>query len=291
MIQAYRFFKARGFQRDLDQMYYICTAITVFIAILITVSFISITRLLIFHIKIATMNMTTVEYLNMSMRNDYNKSSIFDSEDDDYYDDSDLSDGNYTAVHKRSLYSHPQWAGFRFYRKVTHKFRRAWILIARTFLPNYKYQRLTNSRRTCNICFFSFKKPQILPISTRSESTNRSNRDSSRYKHRDNVNMDEFFATKTIRPVITLDEDGFESSGPDYDDTMGLDFSVLDGFSDVEEESRKKKITQNRTNKAAKLLDLSEDTLNQIHLQQQQQNRTRPQEKLSLEEETLMHEL
>ncbi|CAO3639417.1 unnamed protein product [Mucor hiemalis] len=232
--------------------------------------------------------MTTVEYLNMAIRNDYNKSSIFDSEDDDYYDDSDLSDGNFPIVRKRS---HPQWAGFKFYRKVTHKFKRAWILIARTVLPNYKYQRLTNSKRSCNICLFSFKKPQLLPISTHSDSTHYSKRDSSRFKNRDNVNMEEFFATKTIRPIITVDEDGFESSGPDYDDNMGLDFSVLDEFSDDEQENCKKKITQNRTNKAAKLLDLSEDALNQIHLQQQKQHQIHPQGKKSLDVESLMHEL
>lgn len=221
------------------------------------------------------MNMTTIEYLNLPLRTNNYNNSIFDSDDEDYYySDSESSDENHTTVWKRSLQT--QRTGYTLYRKVTHKLWRTWILMARTAIPNYRYRRLTNSKRSC--CLILFKKHHLLPMATSPRKKQRTKRDTSRFKTRDNVNMEEFFATRTIRPVINLDDEG--GSEPDYDDDMGLDLSGLDRFSD--DEDIKKKVV-NRSSKAARLLDLSEeDTL--IHMQQPLMPMEIPKEETALSE-------
>jgi hypothetical protein len=223
------------------------------------------------------MKMTTIEYLNLPAKSNSYSNNIFDSDEDDYYySESEYSDEYHNHVWKRTLKPHPQWKGYSIYRLVTHKIRRTWILIARKVVPNYKYRRLTNSKRTCDCCFFSFKRPQLLPMTSNSRKKQRSKRDASRSDSmRDNVNMEEFFATKTIRPIITLDGEEANGSGPDYDDDMGLDLTVLDEFSDDDDDKgeyiKKTKVKENRGSKAARLLDLSEeDTLRQVQQQQQQ---------------------
>lgn len=211
--------------------------------------------------------MTTIEYLNLPVRTNYNN-SMFDSDEDYYYSDSDSSDENHSTVWKRSLQTH---AGHSTYRKVTHKLRRTWILMARKVVPNYRYRRLTNSKRNC--CLGFSKKPHILPTATSPRKKQRTKRDTSRFKTRDNVNMEEFFATKTIRPM-----DGENCSEPDYDDDMGLDLSGLDRFSDEED---LKLMAVNRSSKAARLLDLSEeDTL--FHMQQTVVPMEPPKEEIAL---------
>lgn len=230
------------------------------------------------------MKMTTIEYLNMAARNDYSHSSLFDSDEDDYYySDSDVSDENYSTVYKRSLHPQAHWPGYRLFRMVTHKLRRTWILIARTVVPNYKYRRLTKSRETNSCCLLPFKKPHLLPVASHTRTKQRIKRDGSRSNTRDNVNMEEFFATKTIRPIVTLDDDMNSGSGPDYDDDMGLDLTVLDGFSDDEQDVLKKKPSSNRGSKAARLLDLSEeDALSHIQQERQQQQQQYNQNQLDL---------
>lgn len=219
----------------------------------------------------ATMNMTTIEYLNLPVRTNYNN-SMFDSDEDYYYSDSDSSDERPT-VWKRSLHSTSK--RYSWYRKVTHKLRRTWILMARKVVPNYRYRRLTtNSKRNCCCPLFT-KKPQVLPTTIARKQ--RMTRDTSRLETRENVNMEEFFATRTIRPM-----DGDIGSEPDYDDDMGLDLSGLDRFSDdeIEEEVHVKVVTRS---KAARLLDLSEeDTL--VHMQLPLQPMEIPKEETALSE-------
>lgn len=220
------------------------------------------------------MNMTTIEYLNLPVKTNGYNSSIFDSDDDNYYySESEYSDENHNHVWKRSLKPHSQSRAYRIYRLVTHKLRRTWILIARKVIPNYKYRRLTNSsNNTCICCSFSFKRPHLLPTTSNPRRKQRSKRDTWKLE---NVDMEGFFATKTIRPIVTLDGEEVDDSGPDYDDDMGLDLTALDEFSDDDEESNNKSKEMKRANrgsKAARLLDLSEeDTLFQIQQQQQHQ--------------------
>ncbi|KAG2210253.1 hypothetical protein INT47_003238 [Mucor saturninus] len=222
----------------------------------------------------STMNMTTIEYLNLPVRTNYNN-SMFDSDEDYYYSDSDSSDERPT-VWKRSLNSRSK--SYSLYRKVTHKARRTWILMARKVVPNYRYRRLTtNSKRNCCCAPFTrtTKKPQVLPTAIARKQ--RMTRDTSRLETRENVNMEEFFATRTIRPM-----DGDNGSEPDYDDDMGLDLSGLDRFSDDNEEEETHVKVVNRS-KAARLLDLSEeDTL--VHMQLPLQPMEIPKEETALSE-------
>jgi hypothetical protein len=197
------------------------------------------------------LNLTTIEYLNLPATNAY-RYSAFDSDEDDsdegyYYSDSDSEDINH--VRKRSLKPHHNWKSYRLYRAVTHRIRRTWIMVVRTIIPSYRYRRLKNSKR-CGICCSSSNRLPLLPtLSGKQERGYK--RVASRNDH--DVNMVEFFATKTIRPVITLD-------GPDYDDDMGLDLAVLQEEQELEDDDTLMKSKSRRSSsKAARLLDLTEE--------------------------------
>lgn len=214
------------------------------------------------------MGITTIEYLNLPAYRNSHLESESDS-DDDEYDDADYdSDYDYSEAHawKESAPKlHHQWAIYRLYRMVAHKVRRAWIVTFRAVIPNYRYRRLNKSkhRRTCvNCCLISCstsKKPHLLPTVSHLSLKKQSRL---RKKTHDNVNMDEFFATKTIRPIVTLSE---EEGEPDYSDDMGLDLAILD------DEYPAKPKARISNNKLARLLDMSEeDTLMRIQQEQQQ---------------------
>ncbi|KAI8082523.1 DHHC palmitoyltransferase-domain-containing protein [Gilbertella persicaria] len=227
---------------NLDLEYHICAAIALFITLIAFISFVSITRLLIFHIKLATLNLTTIEYLTLPAT----YKQMIDS-DDDYEDDSDYyyqTDDSYSSQNaKRRFRAHKSWAVYRFYRTSVHKIRRMWVQIMRMIIPNYKYRRLNQGRVTGYCCPSSKRKrPQVLPSSYQKQR----NRDGSR----DNVNMEEFFATRTIRPQ--------DNQEPDYDDDMDLDLTIL-------QDQKPKKMSS----KAAKLLDISEEDV-RLHMSEQQ---------------------
>lgn len=223
------------------------------------------------------MNITTIEYLNLPTyrNNNLDSDSVFMDDDDEDDDDIDYdSDYYYSEAYswkETSPKPYHKWAIYRLYRMVAHKLRRAWIVTLRAVIPNYRYRRLKSSkRRACfnyNCCLISSnksKKPHLLPTASHS-----SLKKQSRFKKKthDNVNMEDFFDTRTIRPNITLSE---EEGEPDYNDNMGLDLAILDGEEEGEEQETKPK---NRTssNKLAKLLDMSEeDTLMRIQQEQQQ---------------------
>ncbi|GAN05034.1 hypothetical protein MAM1_0080d04503 [Mucor ambiguus] len=215
------------------------------------------------------MGITTIEYLSLPAYRNSHLDSESDS-DDDEYDDADYdSDYYYSEAHAwkgSAPKPHHQWAIYRLYRMVAHKVRRAWIVTLRAIIPNYRYRRLNKPkhRRTCvNCCLIpcsTLKKPHLLPTT----SSHLSLRKQSRFKNstHDSVNMEEFFATKTIRPIITLSE---EEGEPDYSDDMGLDLAILDEEHPVKPKSRIS------SNKLARLLDMSEeDTLMRIQQEQQQ---------------------
>ncbi|KAL9539246.1 hypothetical protein MBANPS3_010379 [Mucor bainieri] len=239
----------------------------------------------------AKMGITTIEYLNLPAYRNSHLDTESDSDDDEYDDADDDSDYYYSEAHawkESATKPHHQWAIYRLYRMVAHKVRRAWIVTLRAVIPNYRYRRLNKSkhRRTCiNCCLISCstsKKPHLLPTTS-----HLSLKKQSRFKKmtHDNVNMEEFFATKTIRPIVTLSE---EEGEPDYSDDMGLDLAILD-----EDHSAKSKARLSN-NKLARLLDMSEeDTLMRIQQEQQQlqANRVLDIPKAEEEEEHALSEL
>lgn len=205
-------------------------------------------------IIIAMLNLTTIQYLNLPVRTNGYSNGLFDSDEDDfYYTDSEDSDA--MTVRKRTLKLEPRGFGYSMYRKVIHKLRRTWILIMRTFVPNYKYRRLNQTQKRDG-CLNWFKRPQLLPMTFGKKQ--RTKCDTANFRTRDDVNMEEFFARKTIRPIITMDGEEIDQ-GPNYDDDMGLDFTALDVYSEDEDEEPKKIDPKQRVSKAARLLDIPEE--------------------------------
>lgn len=195
---------------------------------------------------LAYLNINTIEYLN---RPTNNTSFCDDSDSDsDYdYDDSDEEANNpwKKRSHRSKHQSFTKYFKLRIVRVVAHKLQRTWILIARKFVPGYRYQRINSNGPCNNCCGILSKKPQS-PSRYRKNTSSR--HDFSQKP--DDVDMDELFATRTIRPVITLDDE------PDYDDDMGLDMTIL--------EEKPARIPSR--SKAAKLLDITEEEAN-LHLQ------------------------
>lgn len=227
--------------------------------------------------KKAILNLTTIQYLNLPVRN--SEHSIFDSDDSDddfYYSDSEDSDINQSTVRKRSLRVHPRWFGYPLYRKMALKTRRTWISLMRVFFPNYKYRPLNATKN--NGCCIPGGRGHVLPTRSRRKHAKRDDR----FRTRDDVNMEEFLATRTLRPVMTADGE----DEPDYDDDMGLDFTGLD-VDDVEDDvvGAKKVETKPRISKAARLLDLPEEEA-LIQMQQQQRLGT-----IELKEESALYKL
>ncbi|KAI8887532.1 zf-DHHC-domain-containing protein [Backusella circina FSU 941] len=229
-----------------DKTYYICSVLTLVITFVALMSLVAITRLLIFHIKLAYYNINTIEYLNRPTNN----TNLCDDsdEDSDYeYDDSDEEANNPWRRRSHRSKNQPfiKYFKFRIIRIAAHKLQRTWIMIARKFVPGYRYQRINSNGPCNNCCGIISKKPQSL--SSYQKHTN-SHHDFSQKS--DDVDMEELFATKTIRPIITLDDE------PDYDDDMGLDMSIL--------EEKPSRIPSR--SKAARLLDITEEEAD-LHLQ------------------------
>lgn len=226
---------------------------------------------LMFFLLLDVINMTTIEYLNLPVTNSY-KNNFFDSDEDDsdegyYYSDYDSDEFAY-GVTRRTLKPHHNWKSYRLYRSVIHRSRRTWIMIVRSVFPSYRYRRLKNSNRCCTTlcCSVSSKKPHLLPTLSETKGRNYKRLRTENVTY-DNVTMPEFSATRTIRPIITLDG---EEAGPAYDDNMGLDFSVLEeSESDDDAILKSKNVTTSRSSKAAQLLDLTEQEA-MAHMQQAQ---------------------
>ncbi|KAI8647121.1 DHHC palmitoyltransferase-domain-containing protein [Parasitella parasitica] len=254
---------------SINRIYHISAVVTVLITLTALISLVSITRLLLFHIKLAKMNITTIEYLNLPTYKSDSDSDYMD--DDDEYDDYD-SDYYYSEARvwkESSPKLYHKWAIYRLYRMIAHKLRRAWIVALRAIIPNYYYRRLKNTkRRTCsgfNCCSVASslnKKPHLLPTMTGHALLENQSR--SITKAHDDVNMDDFFATRTIRPTIASSENEDEL---DYNDEMGLDLTILE-----DDENFVKPKVRNSSNKLARLLDMSEeDALERVQQEQRQQ--------------------
>ncbi|KAI8985814.1 DHHC palmitoyltransferase-domain-containing protein [Pilobolus umbonatus] len=209
---------------DITHLYYITLFTTCFITIISLISFISIMRLLIFHFKLARLNITTVEYLSRSMYQNFDT----DEEDDgDCYSDNEI-DSDESAYPSRKPVSNK---GYQIHRLVTRKIRRIWITIARKILPSNRYRQLKNMKHPSWLSPFSRKK-----IPSRQHT----------------MNMEELFATRTIRPSAMSEE-------IDYEDSMGLDMTLLD-----------EKPKMPSRSKIARLLDMT-DSETMIIMQQEQQ--------------------
>ncbi|CAO3696805.1 unnamed protein product [Rhizopus stolonifer] len=104
---------------------------------------------------------------------------------------------------------------YRFVRFVTRKMHRTWIRVARK-----GYHRLNTNTKPC------------LPTFAKANNNNNNNNNNTP------VDMEDFLATRTIRPTIINEQE------IDYDDDMGLDMTLLQ---------------EKSTTKIAKLLDISED--------------------------------
>ncbi|CAO3688252.1 unnamed protein product [Rhizopus microsporus] len=148
-------------------------ALVLVVTLLAMISFIAITKLFVFHMQLVKLNMTTIEYLNR-------RPVYYEDNYSEYTSEEDEDEG-----HSKRYKS-------RFMRLVTHKLRRTWMIVARN-----GYQKLNNTNT-------HIKRPACLPSFNNTNTINPAS--SSLLPERDTpLDMEDFLATKTIRPVI-IDE-------------------------------------------------------------------------------------
>lgn len=244
--------------------YYLSLVIAILLAILSIIGVIAMLRLFLFHIRLVYLNMTTVEYINRPGRH----SSYDDDDDDDdgddfddyYYDDEededeDLDDwkklwspgGSGMSATKSSIGSHYAVKAWRIMRRITYRIQRPW----RKCMPrSFRYRRLGQKRYSTLWCDQSRNKTSHDRRRRRRVATNQLPLQQG--TQNDDMYMEELLATQTIRPVLV---DGEEQEGPDYNDDMGLDMSILDEkFSPATPIAAPK-----RSSKAARILDISDE--------------------------------
>ncbi|KAF7731411.1 hypothetical protein EC973_000219 [Apophysomyces ossiformis] len=227
----------------LTSAFYIGAGLSSIITILAVTAVVAMLRLLVFHIQLGYLNMTTIEFLNHPS----NQPSLYDSDDDeDYETDSDFdleegdgsfSDNPWKRPWSPSMISASPRRGWPYVRMLKKKSGRAWRRFMLCFLPKHRYRQLTRYQRRASWL-------RWIPFLDRQPRRRRQRRS---HAYGNNMNMDDMFATRTIRPIVVLNEEG-----PDYEDDMGLDFSVLS-------EKRSSVDAKPQRNKAARLLDISEE--------------------------------
>ncbi|CAO3636727.1 unnamed protein product [Cunninghamella echinulata] len=288
----------------LTQRYYLVMFVACFMALLSVAAFIAISRLLIFHIRLAFLNMTTIEFISHPM----NQSSIYsnhsaDSDDSDYSETSDYSNDKYDITieddyeensenpwkqpwhptssnqqqQERNTFNHIMisWAN-----KISHK------LTGRSF---HHYKRLSRKRNHHHQSGYQYYLNKILSWTAyqpkQKSSPPRRRKRSNRKRHdsptalRNDLNLEEILATSTIRPMPLSDEDG-----PNYDDDMGLDINMFgdtqynssstenDNFTqqveleayDKDGHQEQQRIYSSTPTKAAKLLDIRPNQISHI---------------------------
>ncbi|KAI8370427.1 uncharacterized protein BYT42DRAFT_88340 [Radiomyces spectabilis] len=233
----------------MSRLCYVYIALAIIIAIFAITAWLAMTRLLAFHVRLSFLNMTTIEYINHPSR----QTSLFDDSDDsdDEDEESDFdrwgNDTLYTddtnAWHRPwspSLMEGPPSAGQQMMLSLSNYLWHPWRMLSRYLIPGYRYRVLSRKRKRS-------KWWRWLYYAQRPRS--RHNR-RLRPEGMDRVDMQEILATKTIRPTVVLDEDG-----PNYDDDMGLDMSILD------EKYVPRSVTPplKPRSKAARLLDISDE--------------------------------
>ena len=161
--------------------------------------------------------------------------------------------------------------GLRLLRKIG----RPWRRLVRRYLPSYnRYHQLHQRRgrrhrnnislQGTNLLWrgLSFVLCRDISTTTKRKRSRRSRPLAASVRHR-NVHMEELLATQTIRPTLTLDTD--EDGGPNYDDDMGLDMSILDekiissSSSSSSTPSSPMNKRHSKSNKAARILDITDE--------------------------------
>ncbi|KAI9259514.1 DHHC palmitoyltransferase-domain-containing protein [Phascolomyces articulosus] len=325
---------------SISRSYYLSIVIAAILVGLSLVGTIAMLRLLCFHIRLACMNTTTVEYINRTShyRSLYDDTDDEDDYSDDYYDEFSEPDSEVEYDHEENEEEDDLWkplpsnvsatassttnkaaamfssteGGQYIVRslRLLRKVGRPWRRLVRRYLPGYtRYHQLHQRRggrgrrhhslQVNNLFYRGLAFILCRDISTSSKRRKRSRRSrplhTSSVRHR-NVHMEELLATQTIRPTITLDTE--EDGGPDYDDDMGLDMSILDEkFSSASSSSSSPLPSSpmnkrySKGNKAARILDITEEEAmryQQSHQDQWIQQRQQLQEQdeeASLEEE------
>ncbi|CAO3579913.1 unnamed protein product [Absidia cylindrospora] len=262
VIQMLQTTQAAIVPETMSSMYYLFSIIATCVALLSIFALVAMIRLLGFHIRLAFLNMTTIEFISQPKHrstlydDDTTDDEDNDDEDEDYYyysDDSDYNNDKGQGVEdetddnpwRRSWSTNASGSP----KQEGHVMGvlNGWTQKTLRRLVGHRYGRLVNGRRNS-----SFSRPMqwftqctsgVFGIKRRSSSSKERRRRrrqmyrSSRTRSgggrrklqdsptstRNDVNLEEILATRTIRPTATLDEDG-----PDYDDDMGLDTDILD---------------------------------------------------------------
>lgn len=238
--------------------------------------------------------MTTVEYINHPSH----QRSFYDDEDEDisdfeedYYDDdsdfgSEYDEIEHDPLRKQQQQQQRSWSptvmksvmstpGGQYiawsWHMISKKAGQPWRELLRRCLPGYnRYRRLHHRKGNKTGGGMS------LLCAPANNNNKRMVRKRRRRHHRDslrdheNVNMEEMLAIQTIRPTAILSE-GMED-GPDYDDDMGLDMSIL------EEKYPSNNAAKTKTSKAARILDITDEEAMLYQQSHQDQQRTSQQE-------------
>jgi hypothetical protein len=171
--------------------------------------------------------MTTIEFISHPMNRTYDddNDTTDDEYDDDEYDDGDSEDDETDDNPWRRSSRTPKQEGhvMRVLNAWTHKTLRRLagyrLIGGRTSLwrsiisPNHHSHHRSRRRRRGDRSVSSIVTPWA--------AGSRRKRRESPTTTRNDVDLEEILATRTIRPAVTLD-------GPDYDDDMGLDMNILD---------------------------------------------------------------
>lgn len=233
---------------SLTQQYYASMALACFVALFSVSALVAMIRLLAFHIRlgkketmisclllmlpfdfllIAFLNMTTIEFISHPMNRSYdddNDTTDDEYDDDEYGDDDSEEDETDDNPWRRSSRT-PKQEGhvMRVLNAWTHKTLRRLagyrLIGGRTSLwrsiisPNHHSHHRSRRRRRGDRSVSSIVTPWA--------AGGRRKRRESPTTTRNDVDLEEILATRTIRPVVALD-------GPDYDDDMGLDMNILD---------------------------------------------------------------
>ncbi|ORZ03230.1 DHHC palmitoyltransferase-domain-containing protein [Syncephalastrum racemosum] len=257
----------------ISRVYYICIFITLVLAFLATTAAVSMLRLFLFHLRLAYLDMTTVEYINHPSR-----SPLFDDEYGDEDEDEGYSDGldeefclsDEEANGRRPQSRAPSKSQYasRAWRVMRARLTRPWVALMRK--SYYRYQRLQATQQEQQLPVRFRRRTRVAFCCFSPESYNKPRRrryaaggpDLARASSR--LHMEDMLATRTIRPVIHLDDEEEEevhspvtgttvgtATGPDYDDDMGLDMSILD--------EKDTALVPRKSSKAARLLDITDE--------------------------------
>ncbi|KAI8081340.1 DHHC palmitoyltransferase-domain-containing protein [Halteromyces radiatus] len=282
----------------LTTKYYLFMFLACIVALFAISALVAMVRLLGFHIRLAFLNMTTIEFISRPM----NRKTLYDnSSTDDEYDDDDYSDSDYNNDKNEDME----------YETDDNPWRRSWntnmlgspkqeghvmgvlpgwarTTIRRWIPMGYRYRRLAHGNSITKDGTMISKFIQWCYIILPQQQQKRRRRRRQRQRRSlhvgqneysiggqsimDDVNLEEILATKTIRPKANLDDD----DEPNYDDDMGLDTTILMNESSTSKawdssytngrllsplgsSNVLRSVFSSTTSKAARLLDISDN--------------------------------